>query len=177
MEKEPINVKAKKNAYTISFKLKCIIKVESGLSIHKVAEEAGVDRDSIMDWIKQKEELLKTAHKQNSFRIDGARKKPMNKEIEEELIKFILECSHQQIALNSHEIITKAQILTDVLEGKSYKSLMQQCYKFLNKAGFSIRKPTHIGQALKDNTYALFDRFIFNIINYRKEMEIFKILI
>lgn len=53
---------------------------------------------------------------------------------------------------------------------------MQWCYKFLNRAGFSIRKPTHIGQALKDNTFVLFDRFIFNIINFRKEMEIFEYL-
>ena len=98
----------------------------------------------------------------------------MTKEIEEQLIKFILECRHQQIALNSHEIITKAQSLTDVLEGKSYKSLMQWCYKFLNRAGFSIRKPTHIGQPLKEDSYALFDRFIFNIITFRKEMEIFE---
>ena len=49
----------------------------------------------------------------------------MTKEIEEELIKFILEWKHQQIALNSHEIINKAQSLTDALKDKSYKSLMQ----------------------------------------------------
>ena len=117
---------------------------------------------------------MKIDHKQNHFRIDRAGKKPMTKEIEEELIKFILECRHQQIALNSHKIITKTQSLTDVLEVKSYKSLIQWCYKFLNRAGFSIRKPTHIDQALKDNTYAFFDRFIFNIIYFRKEMEIFE---
>ena len=46
--------------------------------------------------------------------------------------------------------------------------------QFLNKAGFPIRKPTHIGQALKDNSYVLFDRFIYNIITFRKEMEIFE---
>ena len=174
MENAPINVKLKKNAYTIDFKLKCIQKVESGVSIHKVAEIAGVDRSSLRDWIKQKDELLKKDHKQNSFRLQGAGKKPMTIEIEEQLIKFILECRHQQIALNSHEIITKAQSLTDALEGKSYKSLMNWCYKFLKRAGFSIRKPTHIGQPLKEDSNALFDRFIFNIITFRKEMEIFE---
>ena len=52
MEKALINIKAKKAAYTISFKLKYIHKVESGVSIYKVAEEAGVDRTSIRDWLK-----------------------------------------------------------------------------------------------------------------------------
>ena len=59
MEKALIIIKPKKAAYTNSFKPKCIHKVESGVSIHKVAEEAGVDRVSIRDWLKQKEELLK----------------------------------------------------------------------------------------------------------------------
>ena len=59
MEKVLIIIKAKKAAYTISFKLKCIHKVEIGASIHKLAEEAVVFRASIRDWLKQKEELLK----------------------------------------------------------------------------------------------------------------------
>ena len=117
MEKAPIIIKAKKAAYTISFKLKCIHKVESGVSIHKVAEEAGVDRASIRDWLKQREELLKKDYKRDSFRLQGAGKKPITLGIEEELIKFIIECRHQQIALNSHEIIIKAKSLTNTLDG------------------------------------------------------------
>ena len=74
MEKAPIIIKSKKAAYTISFKFKCIHKVELAVSIHKVAEEAGVDRASIRDWLKQKEELLKKDYKRNSFRLQGAGK-------------------------------------------------------------------------------------------------------
>ena len=59
MEKAPIIIKVKKVACTISFKLKWIHKVESGVSIHKLGEEAGVDRVSIRNWLNQKEELLK----------------------------------------------------------------------------------------------------------------------
>ena len=44
-------IKAKRAAYTISFKIKCIHKVESGAFMHKVA---GVDRASIREWLKQK---------------------------------------------------------------------------------------------------------------------------
>ena len=55
MEKVPVIIKAKKTAYIISFKIKCIYKVESVISIHKVAIEAGVGRASIRDWLKQKE--------------------------------------------------------------------------------------------------------------------------
>ena len=110
MEKAPIIIKAKKAAYTISFKLKCIHKVESGVSIHKVAEEAGVDRASIRDLLKQREELLKKDYKRDSFRLQGAGKKLITLWIEEELIKFIIEYRHQQIALNSHEIILKLKV-------------------------------------------------------------------
>ena len=152
MEKTPINVKHKKNDYTINFKIKCIKKLDTGVSIHQVAEEAGIDRASIRDSIKQKDELMKKDYKLNSFRMQGAGKKPITKELEEELIKFILECRHQRIALISHKIITKAQSLNNSLDGKSYKDLMQWCYKFLKRAGFSIRKPTHIGQDLKENS-------------------------
>ena len=69
MEKALIIIKAKKAAYIISFKLKCIHKFESGFSIQKVGEEAGVDRTSIRDWLKQKEELLKKDYKRDSFRL------------------------------------------------------------------------------------------------------------
>ena len=49
---------------------------------------------------------------------------------------------------------------------------MEWCYKFLKRTGFSIRKPTNVGQALKENTFELFDRFIFNVIKFRKDMQI-----
>ena len=55
-----------------------------------MAEEAGVDRASIRDWLKQKEELLKKDYKRDSFRLYGAGKKPITLGIEEELIKFII---------------------------------------------------------------------------------------
>ena len=66
-----------------------------------------------------------------------------------------------------HEIIIKAHYLTDALNNKSYKSLMQCCYKFLKGAGFSIRKSTYIGQSLKENSYELYDKFIFNINTFK----------
>ena len=49
-----------------------------------MAEEAGVDRASIRDWLKQKEELLKKDYKRDSFRLHGAGKKPITLGIEEE---------------------------------------------------------------------------------------------
>ena len=49
---------------------------------------------------------------------------------------------------------------------------MKWCYNFLKREGFSIRKSIHAGQALKENTFKLFDRFIFNVIKFRKDMQI-----
>ena len=55
-----------------------------------MAEEAGVDRASIRDWLKQKEEPLKKDYKRDSFRLHGDGKKPITLGTEEELIKFII---------------------------------------------------------------------------------------
>ena len=49
---------------------------------------------------------------------------------------------------------------------------MEWCYKFLKRAGLSIRKSTHVGQALKENTFELFVRFIYNAIKFRIDMQI-----
>ena len=49
---------------------------------------------------------------------------------------------------------------------------MEWCYKFLKRAGFSIRKSIHDDQALKENIFELFDRFIFNVIKFRKDKQI-----
>jgi len=49
---------------------------------------------------------------------------------------------------------------------------MEWCYKLLKREGFSIRKPTHVGQSLKENIFELYDRFIFNVIKFRKNMQI-----
>lgn len=52
---------------------------------------------------------------------------------------------------------------------------MEWCYKFLKRAGFSIRKPTHVGQALKENTFELFDRFYLMLLNLEKICKYLKI--
>ena len=49
---------------------------------------------------------------------------------------------------------------------------MEWCYKFLKRAGFSIRKSIHDDKALKENIFELFDRFIFNVIKFRKDKQI-----
>ena len=118
-----------------------------------MAEEAEVGRASIRNLLKQKEELLKKNYKRDSFRLQGAGKKLITLLIEEELIKFIIEYRYQQISINSQEMIIKAKSLTNALDGKSYSSLMEWCYKLIKRAGFSIRKPTHVDQALKENTF------------------------
>ena len=45
--------------------------------------------------MKQKEKLLKKDYKRDSFLLQGAGKNHINLGIEEELIKFIIECRHQ----------------------------------------------------------------------------------
>ena len=59
------------------------------------------------------------------------------------------------------------------LINNSYHALMNWCYRFLKLIGYSIRKVTHIGQELKENSKDLTFKFFTCIYSNRKELYIF----
>ena len=50
-------------------------------------------------------------------------------------------------------------------------ALHKCCYRFLSRYSYSIRKATHIGQELKENSQTEFKKFFKLLYNVRKKYE------
>ena len=64
---------------------------------------------------------------------------------------FIKKYREIDVAINTHEIVCEAIKLMPTLINKSYYALMNWCYRFLKRKGYSNKKVTHEGQVLKEN--------------------------
>lgn len=62
--------------------------------------------------------------------------------------------------------------MSDLLD-KSYHALMNWCYRFLKRIGYSIKKVTHQEQELKNNSKEMTSIFFNYIYNIRKDLLIF----
>ena len=103
------------------------------------------------------------------FHLPGARQISVAIEIEDKLIKWIEEQRRLEIAINSNEIIYKAIEMDKTLTDKNNNTLHRWCYRFLARY-YSIRRPKHIGQKLKENSsldssseYNKFYKILYNI--------------
>lgn len=56
---------------------------------------------------------------------------------------------------------------------KSYHALMNWCYTFLKRIGYSIKKVTHQAQELRNNSKEMTSTFFSCIYNIRKDLLIF----
>ena len=72
--------------------------------------------------------------------------------------------------LTPNEIINKGIESDNTLSDKSYYSLHNWCYRFLARYSFSIRKPTCVGQKLKETSGYEFKNF-YKIYNLRNKYE------
>ena len=99
----------------------------------------------------------------HKFNLEGAGRIPDTIHIEENLMKLVEEQRHLEIAINTNEIINKTIEMDNKLSDKSYYALHCWCYRFLARYSYSIRKPTHVGQKLKDNAGTEYRNF-YNIL-------------
>ena len=104
------------------------------------------------------------------YHLPGAGRMPDAIEIEEKLIKWIEEQIRLEIAINSNEIIHKA-IQMDKSLGNNYNALHRWSYRFLSRYCYSIRRPTHIGKKIKENSSSEYKNFYKNIYNIRKQLK------
>ena len=100
---ESKNIIPKKNKYTIKQKLG-IIKESNLTSIHAVSAKYGIDRNSVRDWIKQKDLLEKADNKEN-YRLLGAGRKSYSFEYEPQILKWIEYHRKLGLALTMRAII------------------------------------------------------------------------
>ena len=105
------------------------------------------------------------------FYLPGAERIPETIEIEDKLIKWIEEQRRLEIAINSNEIIYKAIEMDKALADKNYNTLHRWCYRFLTRYCYSIRRPTYIGQKLKENSSSEYNKFYKILYNIRLKLE------
>ena len=96
---------------------------------------------------------------------------PETIEIEEKLIKWIEEQRRLEIAINSNKIISMAKELDKSLENKSFNTLHKWCYRFLGRYCYLIRRTTHLGQKIKENSPSELKKFYLILYNIRNELE------
>jgi hypothetical protein len=131
-------------------------------------DQLGVPKTSLIEWIDLFPYLIAEKGGSYRFRLEGAGRLPETLEIEPELLKFIEEQRRLDIGLTTNEIIYKAMELDESLKGKPYSTLHTWCYKFLRRHSFSIRRITHVGQAIKDSSKTDYENFFKTLYNLRK---------
>ena len=118
--------------YTIENKLKCIELAEK-IGYKKVSEITGIDRKSLREWKRKKEQLKLIDNKENTFRLPGAGAKPKTVEQEKQIVKFIENCNKIGIKVDTSLIINElCRIYPEMLE-KSRRTLRKWCYRFLKR--------------------------------------------
>ena len=86
-------------------------------------------------------------------------KKADTKDIEDELVEWILMNRALGIAVTSWEVIIKACKLDESLKLKNINTLQNWCYRFLKRNMLTFRSGTHIGQKLPQSYPELMRKF------------------
>ena len=81
-----------------------IIKESNLTSIYAVSAKYGIDRNSVRDWIKQKD-LLEKADTKENYRLLGAGRKSYSFEYEPQILKWIEYHRKLRLALTMRAII------------------------------------------------------------------------
>ena len=109
--------------YTIENKLKCIELAEE-IGYKKVSEITGIDRKSLREWTRKKEQLKLIDNKENTFRLPGGGAKPKTVEQEKQIVKFIENCNKIGIkVLYGIKITVKYEINSVIKNIKFLKSI------------------------------------------------------
>ena len=118
--------------YSIDFKLK-IIPLIPILGYYGVSKIYGIDRKSLREWRKRKDQLEKMKNKETSFRLPGGGTKPKNPEIENEIAKFLYRCNEIGIPTTTGMIIDELIRIQPEMKNKERSSLRKWCYRFLGR--------------------------------------------
>ncbi len=123
--------------YTIEFKLK-IISLIPKIGTYTLSKLYGIDRKSLRDWTKRKDEFNKIKNKKKSFRLPGGGTKPKKPELEIKISEFLNRCNEIEIPVTTGMIIDEICRLDPQMKEKSRKSLRKWYYRFLKR--FNLNK-------------------------------------
>jgi CENP-B N-terminal DNA-binding domain/Tc5 transposase DNA-binding domain len=141
------SLKRKRKSYTLDEKSRVAIRVEGGESIHIVAEDTGIDRNSIRLWIKQKSDIQSASKRRIVRRLEGRGIKALNPEVDAALLDYFKDQRTQRRAVTS-------KMLQNYLWSKAFPVALNEAfsvsskfiYNWTRRTKISYTKITHHGQ-------------------------------
>ena len=166
-------VKSGYNKYTIKFKLKVIELIHLNISLHCISNRLGIDRKTLIDWLKSETNLLAVKNKNKKFRCNKTKGIITNLSKEEEkIMSWIIEKRENKKAISTKSLLAYACTLNRNLSLKNFNTQLKWVYRFIKRNVLSIRRISHIGQTLSESKETIFNKFKNEIIKKRKQMSI-----
>ena len=122
--------------YTIEDKLRCIEFAEKN-GIKNVSKLTGIDRKSLREWVKQRNQLKNIENKGKKFRLPGGGAKPKTLIHEKHLIDFIDGCMKKNISVDANLIINELCRIDPEMKKTNIKTLRSWCFRFLKRNKYS----------------------------------------
>ena len=153
----------KRKCYDASYKLK-VVECAENSSKEGAAREFSVDPKRIRVWCSQKDQLkaLKKEKRSTRKRLDGARRKPSDVEMEEALFEWIVDLRSHHLCVSCRMIRMQAKMLcTD----NGFKASHGWLERFIKRHALSLRRKTTISQAVPSDVIKI-TRCYFTIAGY-----------
>ena len=163
--------KIKKNKFTIEEKQSVLTLLSYNISKHSIEKKFGIDRKTIRGWEAKREEIMNEDNKK-AYRLKGAGRHPITKDIENEILIWINTCRRNGVAVSCNQIIAYGI----KLNGKDFKLTYNayRCWvkRFLKRHNLSIRKASYLGQKMDKDIQNLTYKFLLNCIKTRIKTQI-----
>ena len=124
----------------------------------------------IYEWEKQYDKLK--SQKPNAKKLpEGGRKSNILK-YEKNILLWIIENRKLGISISIKSIIAYLDYNYEETKNEKFINLYMDIIRLLKRKGLSIRRATHVGQALPNNAIESFYRFFHLVITERRELNI-----
>ena len=122
--------------YTIEDKLKCV-ELADEIGYRQVSEITGIDRKSLREWSKKRNELLKIINKDTTFRLPGGGAKPKTLAQEKNIVNFVEQCIKVGIKIDSSLVINELCRINPEMLKKTRRALRKWSYRFLKRHNYA----------------------------------------
>ena len=166
--------KNKLKRYKIEYKLKILKLIELIVSLNQIENKLGISRKTLREWREKKSLLNDVINKSNRYRCDRKLgiKRNFTEEDEALIIIWIIECRKKYAPVSTKSLVCYAGSLNENFKAKNLKVKLRWAYRYLKRNGFSIRRISHQGQFIPREHSEIKKKFLIDIINRRKEINI-----
>lgn len=130
-------------------------------------ELSGISPQNQRYWIKIYDNI-KAKYKQNKINFEEKGAKSSYFQYENEILNFIIENRKYNIQVTTSMVISKIISLYKEFSTKSKHAQLISVYRFLKRHKLSIRKSSHLGQPLCDDSKNQYYSFLYETVHKRK---------